>query len=420
MRLYTAACRCVEYDLSDATALATVRAYAQVRPFPTNWSDKQIIDRIRDAERRCTRGKEVVEEEFQPTFMSVAQLLTQYPQLRPPVIHGLLREGETMNIIASPKTGKSWMALDLAFAVATGRPWLGMFQTVPGQVLILDNELHGETMANRIPKVAGARGIPLEEIAQQVATDSLRGNLRDLLALGPYFKGIAPGRFKVIILDAFYRFLPTQTDENDNASMAQLYNHLDHYAARLGCCFVLIHHATKGNQSGKAVTDVGAGAGSQSRACDCHLVLRPHEEPGAVVLDAAVRSWQPVEPLCLRWSFPVWTAAPDLDPTALRPERARRQRGVAKAPEPVQEKPKWDADMFVAAFITSEGRQADTIHGLAMEQGLACAHSRRLLSKAIDDGQVYRWRSGGANKPVRYATQPEPLIELPESPESQS
>jgi len=41
-------------------------------------------------------------------------------------------------------------------SVATGRPWLGMFPTVKGDVLIIDNELHGETSAHRIPQ--GGRG----------------------------------------------------------------------------------------------------------------------------------------------------------------------------------------------------------------------------------------------------------------------
>jgi RecA-family ATPase len=65
--------------------------------------------------------------------------------------------------------------------------------------------------------------------------------------------------------------------ENDNASMAAVYNAIDRYADRLGCCFVAIHHASKGSQAEKSVTDVGAGAGSMSRAADTHLILRPHE-----------------------------------------------------------------------------------------------------------------------------------------------
>jgi P4 family phage/plasmid primase-like protien len=55
-RLYTAACRCVEWDLSDAEALTAIRSYAAVRPFPKDWSDEQILDRVRDAEKKVTRG----------------------------------------------------------------------------------------------------------------------------------------------------------------------------------------------------------------------------------------------------------------------------------------------------------------------------------------------------------------------------
>ena len=54
--------------------------------------------------------------------------------------------------------------------------------------------------------------------------------------------------------------MPAGADENDNATMAGLYNALDCYADALGAAFVNIHHSSKGDQSGKAVTDVGAGA----------------------------------------------------------------------------------------------------------------------------------------------------------------
>ena len=50
---------------------------------------------------------------------TVRQLVNEFPELRRPVIHGLLREGETMNVVASPKVGKSWLVTDLAMAVAT-------------------------------------------------------------------------------------------------------------------------------------------------------------------------------------------------------------------------------------------------------------------------------------------------------------
>ena len=42
--------------------------------------------------------------------------------------------------------------------------------------------------------------------------------------------------------------------------------------------------ASKGDQSGKSTTDVGSGAGSQSRAADTHLIIRQHEQEDVAVM----------------------------------------------------------------------------------------------------------------------------------------
>ena len=177
--------------------------------------------------------------------------------------------GETMNVIAPAKAGKSWLVNGLALSVASGRPWLDTYAVEQGNVLILDNELHHETSAHRIPRVAEAMGISLDDVGQHLFVHNLRGALKNILSLGPWFKTIESGRFSLIILDAFYRFMPIGTDENDNGALASIYNTLDAYADQLGASFCLVHHSSKGNQSGKSITDVGSGAGSQSRAADC-------------------------------------------------------------------------------------------------------------------------------------------------------
>jgi hypothetical protein len=55
-RLFAAACRAVEHDLDDRQALAVVRQYARQKPFPRDWSDHDILRRVRDAEKVCRRG----------------------------------------------------------------------------------------------------------------------------------------------------------------------------------------------------------------------------------------------------------------------------------------------------------------------------------------------------------------------------
>jgi len=293
-------------------------------------------------------------------------------------------------------THNSWLTLDLAIAVATGRAWLGRYETAPGEVLIIDNELHRETSAHRIPQVARARGVAMREIRERIAVDNLRGRLQDIFTLAPYFEALEPGRYKVIVLDAFYRFMPAGGDENDNGTMANIYNRLDAFADRLRCCFVLIHHSTKGSQSGKSVTDVGAGAGAQSRATDTHVVLRPHEESGVVVLDAAVRSWAPIEPTCLRWSFPVWTVEDGLDPAALKPDRPTKRKETTQPPEPKE--PEWSVERFAEAFM-NEPRTRDEVVNAARACGLSDRAARRLTALAVSERLVEQEPFNGRSAP---------------------
>jgi hypothetical protein len=340
---------------------------------------------------------------------SIGVLVQAKPNLRPVLIDGILRVGETMNVIAAPKVGKSWLVTDLALAVATGRPWLG-HATTQRDVLILDNELHGETTAHRVPQVATARGLQAEDYQERLFVENLRGRLTDLFSMAAYFEAIPTGRYGLIVLDAFYRFLPAGSDENDNGTMASLYNAIDRHAERLGCCFALIHHSSKGNQSGKTVTDVGSGAGAQSRATDTHLVLRPHEQDGAVVLDAAVRSWPPPQAQVLRWNFPVWHPADDLDPMALRRERPRRERTATVAAEPT---PIQDVTAFAQQVLTSEPLTRVALMERGRQAGWSQRRLEQMLTLAEEQGVAHRWVFG-SNRAHAFASVPQPIAEPPE------
>jgi hypothetical protein len=331
---------------------------------------------------------------------TIADLVAKFPTMREPVIDGLLRDGETMNIIATPKTGKSWLVTNLAFSVATGKPWLG-FTTKAGNVLVIDNELHKETLASRLRRVAEANRIDLATVADQIVVMPLRGRLTNLFGLGTYFREQIPGRFQLTIIDAYYRTLPIGTDENDNAAVAELYNVLDNYADQVQCSFALIHHASKGNQSQKSVTDVGSGAGSQSRAADTHLILREHAESNVVVLDAAVRSFPPISPRCLRWEWPSFTVAEDLDPTELRQPSSRRRRSQAETEPPAAPvEPTWDAKRFADTFATAEPKTRASILAAAADAGLKDRKAEELLKGAIEREYLFLWSAAGARTQV--------------------
>jgi hypothetical protein len=266
------------------------------------------------------------EPEPLPPPVSLREIVTAYPKLRPAVIHGLLRRGEVANVIAHPKAGKSWLVDGLALCVATGADWLDTFPCEQRRVLIIDAELHPENIAHRLPMVAEAMGIGPAAYFDAIDVWPLRGQSADLFRLADQLGEIKPNHYGLIILDAWYRFLPAGLSENDNAAVMSLYNRIDSYTSRLNAAWINVHHASKGDQTNRGVTDVGSGAGSQSRAADTHLVIRPHEQDGVAVIEAVVRTWPPVEPLAIRWSFPVWTLDPEADPRNLRRPRERSSR----------------------------------------------------------------------------------------------
>jgi hypothetical protein len=320
-----------------------------------------------------------------PEIQRLKALITGFTGLNRPIIHELLRECETMNVIASPKIGKSWFVSRLAISVASGLDWLGL-TVEPGRVLHIDNELHENTIAYRYRVISEAMDFPHHLYSGNIDMVSLRGRLRDLYGLARLFEQIEPGQYKIVILDAFYRTLPRDTDENDNGAIANLYNLIDHYASRLQCAFVLIHHTSKGNQSGKAVTDVGAGAGSQSRAADTHLILRPHEEDGIIVLESAVRSWPPMAPRALKWDWPLFTPTDEVDTSALL---GTGKSGKSKAVP---------LDDFVDQCIATGDpcSKRAVIYEANQRLGLSERKAEEMLDLAMERGLASRIRAGSA------------------------
>ncbi len=172
-----------------------------------------------------------------------------------------------------------------------------------------------------------------------------------------------------------------------------------HASEVAGSSLLLVHHASKGTQSGKAVTDVGAGAGAQSRATDTHLVLRPHQEDDCVVAEAVVRSWPPVAPRCLRWQFPLWEPDDTLDPEALRQERPRKRK------DETPQEPPWTAERFAAEFLGPRPQTRASILLRATQAGLSERKATTLLRGAEAIGMAFRL-PGSARDQAAYSSTP--------------
>jgi len=411
-RTLEAAATCFRFGLSKDQAWPLILEFNSRCSPP--WTEKELGHKLEDAERKVREsgefGKFLNEPTWQPSPSALAEKTTgvlpelceaadiaddENSELGPPVIDGYLRQSETMNLIAAPKLGKSFLSYGLALSVALGQPWLGQFPCPPRKVLILDNELHKRTLRHRIKQVCRAMNIDPEALRGRLFFDIFRGRLVRFNELTPYFTSLADHGFSLIICDAYYRFFAG--DENSNSETATAYNLLDQFAALTGAAIVLIHHQSKGDQSGKSVTDVGAGAGSQSRAADTHAVMREHEEPGKVVLEAKCRTWRTPLAITLEYDYPLWKARPDIVPV-LKTLRKRRVRDET-------EKPSYET----AAELALD--EPKPLVYFTAKMRLGATKTRQLLAEAVECGLIHAWPPATKNEPARWANKSPPLTQ---------
>jgi hypothetical protein len=143
-----------------------------------------------------------------------------------------------------PKCCKSFLALDIAVAVAAGIPCLRRF-AVPrtGRVLLyaVEDALH--IVRRRFDGICEAAGVALADLDIQVITaPTLRLDLEaDRNSLAETVARLQP---RLLILDPFVRL--HRIDENASGEAAPLLAYLRELQRRYGVAVLVVHHARKG------------------------------------------------------------------------------------------------------------------------------------------------------------------------------
>jgi len=152
---------------------------------------------------------------------------------------------EAVGIIGGePKCCKSFLALDLAVAVAAGTPCLRRFPVArPGRVLLYPAEDALHIVRRRLNGICTAAGLDLAELDVQVITAaSLRLDLEaDRANLDETVARLKP---RLLVLDPFVRL--HRIDENISGEVAPLLAFLRELQRRHAIAVVVVHHAKKG------------------------------------------------------------------------------------------------------------------------------------------------------------------------------
>ena len=145
-----------------------------------------------------------------------------------------------------PKCCKSFLALDLAAAVASGTAALRdpRFAVVrAGRVLLYAAEDALHIVRRRLEGICAARGLALNELDLDVITaPTLRLDLEaDRKRLADTVEQLKP---RLLILDPFVRL--HRIDENASGEVAPLLAYLRELQRRYGLAVIVVHHAKKG------------------------------------------------------------------------------------------------------------------------------------------------------------------------------
>lgn len=205
-----------------------------------------------------------------PDMETLTDHWNDMPDLAPPLIEGLLRQGHKMLMAGPSKAGKSFALIELTIAIAEGAKWLG-WQCAQGHVLYVNLELDRSSALHRFKDVYGALGIEAKNI-HNIDIWNLRGKSVPMDKLAPKLIRRAQKKgYVAVIIDPIYKVLTG--DENSADQMAHFTNQFDKIATELGSSVIYCHHHSKGTQGGKKSMDRASGSGVFARDPDALIDL---------------------------------------------------------------------------------------------------------------------------------------------------
>ena len=175
------------------------------------------------------------------------QWLHQIPDTEPDfLVDGMLERGSLAMIFGKPASGKSFLAVDLAASIATGRAFQGL-KTQKGDVVYIAGEGY-RGLKRRFNAWSKYHDVGSEEIRVMISRSAV--NYRDEEAakalenelIRAKESGLAPVLFIVDTLARNYG----GGDENSNSDMGKFISVIDQFNVKFGCATLIIHHSGHG------------------------------------------------------------------------------------------------------------------------------------------------------------------------------
>jgi hypothetical protein len=175
--------------------------------------------------------------------LRAADIREQPADETPWLVDPLWGAGAVGIIGGAPKSCKTWLALELAVAVASGQPCLGRFTVPrPGPALVFAAEDAPHQVKRRLQSLARARNADFAALdVRLIVENSLRlDRAQDLQRLRLTLSRHRP---KFLVLDPYVRL--QNADENDARSVSAILSALRDLSRTFQVAVALVHHARK-------------------------------------------------------------------------------------------------------------------------------------------------------------------------------
>jgi archaellum biogenesis ATPase FlaH len=261
-----------------------IRTFIERNPELRGVIEKALLKAIQDKNGIITR-------EIQDTWTGEELLTAEFPE--PDwIIDGIIPVG--LSVLAGrPKVGKSFLALQIAYAISAG----GSVLDIPvkqGSVLYLALEDSGIRLKNRLSKqnatIEGSRRITFKTVYPTEADGF------DQLQLD-----IMTGDYRIIIIDTISRFMG-RADQMDLAEMTDISGRLQSLAQRYNTAILILDHHKKGNGFAPDVVDDLMGSTGKSAAYDTIIGLYKERGARTATLKADGRDLEKYVDLSLDWN----------------------------------------------------------------------------------------------------------------------
>lgn len=246
--------------------------------------------------------------------ISAAEL--QKKQLPQPkwAVPSLIPEGLTI-LAGRPKRGKSWLALGLSLAVASGGLALGKIKVAQGGALFFGLEDNERRLQNRL-SILTSDNPDLVPDALQITTRMAHISAQTLDDLKSWLD--EKQNIRLVVIDTLQKITPPSKGRDLYAEMYTVLGSLQKFAIDNGLAIVVNHHTTK--QKTDSALDAVHGTTAITGVADSILVLGTGKGGASAILHTTGRDIESQE-LALNFDGGIWTIMGDAEFLSLSPQR---------------------------------------------------------------------------------------------------